>query len=91
MIHKNFALLKHILSKAVEWGYIKENPCDRLEHREITKPNYHHYPIIQEEQLKKLLKAIDDLPDNYSELKHRAIFYLTLMTGMRKKSVFRGL
>ena len=26
MIHKNFALLKHILSKAVEWGYIKENP-----------------------------------------------------------------
>lgn len=65
MIHKNFALLKHILSKAVEWGYIKENPCDRLEHREIPKPNYHHYPIIQEEQLKKLLKAIDDLPDNY--------------------------
>lgn len=27
--------------------------------------SYHHYPIIQEEQLKKLLKAIDDLPDNY--------------------------
>lgn len=87
MIHKNFALLKHILSKAVEWGYIKENPCDRLEHREIPKPNYHHYPIIQEEQLKKLLKAIDALPDNYSELKHRAIFYLTLMTGMRKGEV----
>ena len=32
---------------------------------EIQGRSYHHYPIIQEEQLKKLLKAIDDLPDNY--------------------------
>ena len=91
MIHKNFALLKHILSKAVEWGYIKENPCDRLEHREIPKPNYHHYPIIQEEQLKKLLKAIDALPDNYSDKSIRTVyisdFLSQLLEQLKRKQI----
>lgn len=84
MVYKNFKLLRHILCKAVEWNVISRNPCDQLRPKEIPKPDYHHYPILQRWELQRLLKAVDATPDSYTGIKHKLMFYITLITGVRK-------
>lgn len=84
MVYKNFKLLRHILGKAVEWHVISQNPCDELCPQEVPKPEYHHYPILQRWELQRLLKAVDATPDSYTGLKHKLMFYITLITGVRK-------
>ena len=84
MVYKNFKLLRHILCKAVEWNVISRNPCDQLRPKEIPKPDYHHYPILQRWELQRLLKAVDATPDSYTGIKHKLMFYITLLTGVRK-------
>lgn len=84
MVYKNFKLLRHILCKAVEWNVISQNPCDQLRPKEIPKPDYHHYSILQRWELQRLLKAVDATPDSYTGIKHKLMFYITLLTGVRK-------
>ena len=84
MVYKNFKLLRHILGKAVEWHVISQNPCDELCPQEVPKPEYHHYPILQRWELQRLLKAVDATPDSYTGIKHKLMFYITLLTGVRK-------
>lgn len=84
MIYKNFKLLRHILSKAVEWKFLAVNPCDDLEKHEIPKPEYHHYPILQEQQYGQFLRVVQSIPNTFRELKHKLMLYLDLITGIRK-------
>lgn len=83
-VYKHFKLLRHMFSKAVEWNFLLENPCNTIPTNEVPKPNYQHYPILQEHQLKRFLQVVDDLPDTPTELKHRLMLYFALMTGVRK-------
>lgn len=84
MVYKNLKLVRQILNKAVEWKFLTHNPCDDLEDREIPKPDYEHYPILQENPLQKFLQVVDALPNTPTELKHKVMLYLALITGLRK-------
>lgn len=84
VIYKNYKLVNHMMNKAVEWKFIGKNFCDDIPKDERPKPNYHHYPIWQEDQLQEFLRIIEALPDSPRELKHKTMFYLALISGMRK-------
>lgn len=84
MIYKYFKLLNHMLRKAVEWNLLLRNPCDDIPHDEWPKPNYHHFPIWQEQDLRKFIQIIESLPDNATNVKHKTMFYIALLSGTRK-------
>lgn len=83
-IHKHFKLLNLILNKAVEWKYIDKNPCQQIAKSDLPKPNYHRLPIWNEQQLKMFLQIIESLPETARVVKHKAMFYIALITGTRK-------
>lgn len=87
MVHKNYKLLNHMLSKAVDWKILSKNPCDDIPREDRPKPKYHHYPIWQEADLMKFLRVIDALPNSAATIKHKTMFYLSLLTGARKGEV----
>ena len=84
MIYKNFKLLNHMLNKAVDWKILVQNPCEDIPREEWPKPSYHHYPIWQEDELKKFLRIIEELPESPRIIKQKTMFYLALMSGSRK-------
>lgn len=86
-IHKHFKLLNHLLSKAVDWRFLSKNPCTDIPHDEWPKPDYHHYPVWEEDDLKKFLQIIEELPNYPHNLKHKTMFYLALLTGARKSEL----
>ena len=83
-IYKHFKLLNHILNKAVEWKFIGKNPCDDIPKDQKPKPDYHHYPIWEEDDLKRFFGILDDMDDTDEAHKHKTMFCLALMTGMRE-------
>ena len=84
-IHKHYKLLNHMLSKAVEWGFIDHNPCDGVPKRLRPKPDYHSHPIWQEDELKKFFAILEALPANPRNVKHKTMFYLALTSGTRRE------
>ena len=83
-VHKYFKLLNHIFNKAVDWKILSKNPCHDIPRDEWPKPNYHHYPIWEEESLQEFLKILESMPESPMNLKHKTMFYLALLTGARK-------
>jgi integrase len=84
MIYKNFKLINHMLNKAVDWKILSKNPCENIPREEWPKPNYHHYPIWQENELREFLQIMQELPESPRIIKQKAMFYLALMSGSRK-------
>ena len=87
MVHKHFRLVKHLFNKAVDWKYLRRNPCEDIPRDEWPKPNYHHYPVWEEEDLRKFLLIVEELPNYPRNLKHKAMLYLALLTGARKSEL----
>ncbi|MCR5440339.1 MAG: site-specific integrase [Selenomonas sp.] len=87
MVHKHFKLINHVFNKAVDWKILGKNPCRDIPRDEWPKPNYHHYPVWEEEDLQKFLRIVEELPDYPYILKHKAMFYLALLTGARKSEI----
>ena len=87
MVHKHFKLLNHLFNKAVEWEFLSKNPCTDIPHDEWPKPDYHHYPVWEEEDLGRFLKIMEELPNYTYNLKHKTMFYLALLTGARKSEL----
>lgn len=85
MVYKNFKLIKHIYSKAVEWNVLQRNPCDDIPKGLIPYPDYHRHPIWQEDELKKFLLMLERLPNTALNVKHKAMFYLALVSGARRE------
>lgn len=83
-IHKCFKLLNHILRKAVDWKYLTRNPCEDIPHDEWPKPDYHHYPVWEEEDLGRFIQVLESLPETATTIKHKTMFYLALISGVRK-------
>lgn len=84
-IHKHFKLLNHMMSKAVEWGFVDHNPCDEISKRMRPKPDYHSHPIWQEDELKRFFTILEALPDNPRNVKHKTMFFLALTSGARRE------
>lgn len=87
MIHKYYRLLSQLLSKAQSWKYITQNPCKDLEKEEIPKPDYHHAPIWEKEDLTKFIRFLDTLPQTYHNVQKITMFYMILMTGLRSGEI----
>jgi integrase len=83
-IHAHFKLINHILNKAVEWNFISSNPCDLIPKGERPRPHYKRLPIWNESELKNFLDIISQLEDTQTEVKHKLMFHLALLTGARK-------
>ncbi len=86
-IHKHYKLINHLFNKAVDWKLLEKNPCDDIPKDERPKPNYHHYPIWEEEDLQRFLKILGALPDTKTNVKQKAIFYLGLLCGARSGEI----
>lgn len=82
-VYMEYRLLKQMLDKAVAWGYLNHNPCKEIPKDEKPRPDYHHYPIWQENELKKFLSIVEALPDKYHNVKYKTMFYTAIMTGLR--------
>ena len=82
-IQNTYKILRGILNRAVEWKYINENPCDRLDVTKIPKPVYKKTEILQTEDLARFLKELFSLPDKPVNVKHQLFFYLCLIMGCR--------
>ena len=87
-IHKHFKLLNHMFSKAVAWKILDKNPCDDIPKDEWPKPIYHRYPIWEESDLQKFLQILEDLPNRVYNVKHKAMFYLALISGARRGEIY---
>lgn len=83
-VFKHFNLLNLMFNKAVEWKLLAENPCHHIARSDWPKPKYHRFPIWQEKDLEKFLSLIEVLPLNPRNVKHKAMFYIALLTGTRK-------
>lgn len=74
-----FKMLKAMFNKAIQWGYIDFNPCDR-----IDTPKYKpkEKKILTETEMQLLMSALPN-----EELKFQAIFYFAAMCSMRRQEI----
>lgn len=84
MVYNYFKLLRSIFQKAVNWRYLSENPCELLDPEERPRPKYHPAPIWQEADLKRFIQFLENLPDSRDTVQKKTIFYLFLITGIRR-------
>ena len=83
MIFTTYKILRAILNKAKEWGYICENPCLEIPKEQRPKKIYQKPPIFEQEELKNFLQKLFSLRDNATNTKHKLFFYLSLIDGCR--------
>lgn len=78
-----FKILRSIFSKAVEWGYLSANPCNNVPTYKRPKARYKTKPILEEEELSKMLTALFNLKPTPTNVKNQLFFYLSLIDGCR--------
>ncbi|MCL1829294.1 MAG: site-specific integrase, partial [Oscillospiraceae bacterium] len=74
-IRHHHGLISSILSTAVKWGLLLNNPAERVDLGKMTKYRPTYY---DDEQITVMLGALDSEP-----LRYKAMIYLTIDTGMR--------
>lgn len=81
-VNRELALLKHMLTKAVDWGYLKQNPAKSVK---LLKEPPGRLRYLEPEEIERLLEACDDPLAPYL----RAIVVVALHTGMRFGEILR--
>jgi len=77
-VNRELACLKHMFTKAIEWGYVKENPAKKVK---LLKEPPGRLRYLRPEEVEKLLNACADYI--------RPIVVTALNTGMRKGELLR--
>lgn len=72
-------LINTMLNDAKKWGYIFDNPNEKVERIKVIKKEIKYYTP---DEVQKLLKAIENEP-----LKYKALIYLALDTGARRGEI----
>jgi integrase len=75
-VNRELALLKHMLTKAVEWGYLKNNPAKPVK---LLKESPGRLQYLEAEEIENLVAACDDPQVPYL----RPSVVTALHTGMR--------
>lgn len=70
-----FKILSSMLTDAVEWQMIPDNPCEKVPHPKVRKKKIHLPP---EEDIKKIIAAVLQL-----DIKHKLMVLLAIYTGLR--------
>ena len=81
-IRHHHTLLSGILSFAMEWNLIKDNPAQRVRLPSITKAKSAKVQYYDDKQVAELFMALEDEP-----IKYRTILYLTVDTGLRLSEI----
>ena len=76
-LNREIALLKHMFTKAIEWGFLKENPAKPVK---LLKENNRRLRFLSEDEIDRLLTNCSGYL--------RDIVLLALNTGMRKGEIF---
>lgn len=83
-IKRVHALISSILSTAVKWNILLENPCDRVRPPKQER-NMSDVKFFTLEQCNAFLEAIDtQLADGKILLQHKVFFHLALFCGLRR-------
>lgn len=73
-------VLSAILTYAVKWGYLENNPCSKVDIPPIPQINKRKY--FERDEVEKMMLAIVDEP-----LRYQAAFYLALSGGLRRGEI----
>lgn len=87
-IHHTFRVMRSIFNKAVEWNYIRKNPCNGLTREERPVERYAKKKIYQENELATFFKELDQIPENYTNIKNKLIIYLAFYNMMRRGEIY---
>ena len=87
-VFKFFRIIRAMLNKAVEWGYLSVNPCNNLPREDRPKALYKKRVILQESDLEKLLQDLFSLKKNPRNIKYQLQIYLMLLGGFRRGELF---
>ena len=74
-----FKMLKSMFNKAVIWGYMDSNPCNRVE-----TPKYQagEKKPLSADEIKLVMRSIDS-----EDIKYQAIFYFAVLCGLRRQEI----
>ena len=76
-VNRELATLKHMFSKAIEWGFLKENPAKPVK---LFKENNRRLRFLNEDEVNRLLSNCNGYLKD--------IVLVALNTGMRKGEIF---
>ncbi|MCD6222010.1 site-specific integrase [bacterium] len=71
-LNREIAVLKHMFKKAVEWGYLKENPARKIKKLKVQEKKIRY---LTDREIKRILDVCDE--------EWRDIFLFFLYTGLR--------
>lgn len=79
-VRQIYAVLSSTFNKAIDWKYIKENPCRNITLPKIESKNYAE--LLSAEEISKLMEAIDNEPEMF-----KVIFSIALYCGLRQGEI----
>jgi integrase len=79
-VRQLYAVLSSTFSKAVDWKFIKENPCKNITLPKIDNKNYTE--LLTVDEISKLMEAIENEPEMY-----KVIFSIALYCGLRQGEI----
>ena len=74
-----YKLLKAMFNKAIKWGYMDTNPCNKMDTPKYTAPEK---KALTEEQIKTISKTIQG-----EELKYQVIYHFAILCSMRRQEI----
>lgn len=79
-VRQIYSILSSTFNKAIDWKYIKENPCKNITLPKIENKNYAE--LLSAEEISKLMEAIEKEPEMY-----KVIFSIALFCGLRQGEI----
>ncbi len=84
-VNREISFLKHLFSKAVEWGYLNKNPTQGV--KQLKEPPG-RIRYLEVGEIERLLKAIDSLPRERGRYL-RPMVVVAINTGLRKREILQ--
>lgn len=84
-INRDIACLRNMMNKAIEWGYLTENPLRGV--KQMREDNERRWVLTNDEE-KKLLEACEKSPQRKKAKYLKDLVLFALHSGMRLEEIF---
>lgn len=74
-----YKLLKSMFNKAIKWGYMEANPCNKMDTPKYSAPEK---KVLTEEQINTIQKTIIN-----EDIKYQVIYYFAILCSMRRQEI----